>query len=114
MLYICFNTSSTYPALHLAFERVLFALPMHVLCGLLTGLNLVRRYLGHHVSLMQVLLPSIAMHGVYDIFLIVYQYLSNKELVDASTLRVMSWATSLILLGVLSHLNKQKWTVVFG
>ena len=70
MLFVCSLAGNGHEALRLSAARMGFAIPIHVLCGLLTALGLCERFYGAGKSLPATLLPSVLLHGAYDLMLL--------------------------------------------
>mmetsp|Transcript_19860 Transcript_19860/g.32651 ORF Transcript_19860/g.32651 Transcript_19860/m.32651 type:complete len:389 (+) Transcript_19860:621-1787(+) len=70
MLYVCAFSNNTNSAIRIALSRIFLSLPMHAMCGCLTGLGLISRYLENGLPLYKVLLPAVLLHGSYDFSLI--------------------------------------------
>jgi hypothetical protein len=70
MLFVCSVAGNSNEALRLSAARMCFAIPLHVLCGLLTALGLCERFYGAGKSLLATLLPSVLLHGAYDFVLL--------------------------------------------
>lgn len=97
------NTSDLAARAGTAYSRAVVAIAAHGICGALVGLGLTRRHvLGERRSYLQVLLPSVAVHGTFDAQQMLIIFLITGETAQTATVLVLNTLV-LVLAAIFLH-----------